>query len=75
MSRHPRGSSRFRLAAAAPALALLVTGLTTTAGGGAVVAAPEASPDRPAQAGPGSEYYINYAAPQVEAACGPQEVR
>lgn len=70
MTRHPRGASRFRLAAAAPALALLVTGLTTTVGGGAVVAAPQASPDVPAKAGPGSEYYINYAAPQVEAAFG-----
>ena len=70
MSRHPRAVSRFRLVAAAPAVALLVTGLTTATGGQAVLAAPKAAPDAPALSGRAAEPYINYAAPQVEAAFG-----
>ena len=69
MSRHSRGVSRFRLAAAAPALALLVTAVTTV-GGETVQAAPQPSPERTSASLADEATYINYAAPQVEPSFG-----
>jgi immune inhibitor A len=54
---------------AAPALALLVTAVTT-AGSETVQAAPQPSPDRTSPSLADEATYINYAAPQVEAAFG-----
>lgn len=67
---HRHGASRLRSAVVLPALALVVTGLTTGATG-VNASAPVTSGESTANAASASDYYINYVAPQAEKAFGP----
>ncbi len=66
MSHRHHGVSRFRVAAAVPAIALLTTGLATSAT--TVTSAAAETNNTSSAASSGSDYYINYVAPQVEKA-------
>src|SRR5512144_1858535 len=66
MTHRHRGVSRFRAAVAVPAVALITSGLATSATTATSAAA--GTTDTSNTAVSGSNYYMNYVAPQVEKA-------